>query len=123
MASSTCEASGLLSCLICERPLAFLGRPLSATLRCDAGHEVTFRDVLACPSPSQRDGLLLLLEGWRRRLEAITAAADDARRRCIPDVAEMFLAHAGSLRGHIALLMEAFAGAEETSLVESTKVG
>jgi hypothetical protein len=97
--------------------------PSSVTLRCDAGHEVAFRDLLGCPSPSQRDGLLVLLERWRRRLGAITAAADDARRRCIPDVAEMFLAHAESLRGHIALLMEAFAVAEETSLLESTKVG
>jgi hypothetical protein len=115
MASSACEASGLLPCLLCERPLTLLETPTSATLRCDAGHGYTFQDLLKCPSPSQRDGLLLLLERWRRRLRAIAAAADDARSRCIPDVAEMLLAHSERMRGPIALLLEAFAGAEECS--------
>ena len=123
MASSACEISGLLPCLLCERPLAPSEAPPSVILRCDAGHEYRFRDLLECPSPSQREGLLLLLERWRERLGAITAAADDARRRCIPDVAEMFLSHAESLRGPIALLLEAFAGAEESALQEPAEVG
>jgi hypothetical protein len=88
--------------------------PTSATLRCDAGHEATFRELLESPS-SQRDGLLLLLEEWRRRLGALTAAADDARRRSIPDVAELFLAHAESVQAPIALLLEAFAAAEASA--------
>ena len=123
MASSVCETSGLLPCLLCERPLVPPETPTSATLRCDAGHEYTFRDLLECPSPSQREGLLLLLERWRGKLGAITAAADGARRRCIPDVAEMFLTHAESLRGPIALLIESIAGAEESAHQESAKVG
>jgi len=113
MTSSACEASGLLSCLTCERPLPPPALPGSESLRCEAGHEVTFRDLVECPSPSQRDGLLLLLEGWRLRLGAIVAAADVSRRRSMPEVADLYLAHAERFRGPIALLLQAFAAVEE----------
>jgi hypothetical protein len=69
--------------------------PSSESLRCDAGHEVTFRD---------------LLEGSRLRLGAIVAAADEARRRSMPEVADLYLAHAERFKGPIALLLQAFAG-------------
>ena len=86
-----------LSCLTCERPLAPLASPQSESLRCDAGHEVTFRG---------------LLEEWRLRHGAIVAAADEARRRSMPEVAEQYLAHAERFRGPIAQLLQAFAGRE-----------
>jgi hypothetical protein len=113
MTSSACEALGQLSCLTCGGALPLQGLPRSDSLRCEDGHEVPFRNLVECSSPSQRDGLLRLLEGWRLRLGAIEAAADESRRRSIPEVADLYLAHAERFRGPIAHLLQAFAGIEE----------
>ncbi len=100
MTSSACDASGLLSCLTCELPLLPPGLPRPESVRCDAGHEVTLQD---------------LVEGWRLRLGAIVAASDEARRRSMPEVADLYLDHAERIRGPLAHLLQTSAGAEESA--------
>jgi hypothetical protein len=77
------------------------------SFRCDALHELAVGDLLRGSSPALRGALLHLMGAWQNRIEILLRAADEARRRSIPDVGEHFVRHADSLKAHAQFLERA----------------
>jgi hypothetical protein len=74
--------------------------------------------LLETACPLLRNDLQCLLETWKRRRDSLLLAADDARKRCLPDVGDLFLNHARTLGNHIELLAGALREADRAAAVD-----